>query len=740
MRNVACIVALCLPAGSAWARTESVATLGELQTAVMDADVDLIQVSASVVDEDDWMTACLVIDRDLRVEGMLSEGVRVPPLYISDGAVELDSLIFQGACFSGMVAVEDGNTSSIRGQSSLSVTNGASLSGTSLQLAGGNYGLYVEDASAVMEACVVQGFGEWSFLVSSLTGEPSLVLDGCTVQGGSSTAARVFGNEQGATLTVRNTTFSQQIVSSEEVGDVHFTGPGTLEIVSSSFVGMGQSYSSIPSVGAIRTRDVAVNIVDSSFSDYQGYEAGVGYFEGAGQVSGVSLSVSGSTFTDIEGSASGGVFELIGLDEVTVTQSRFEGVIGHDAGGVMKVVDTDSFTLEQVDVVGFTVNGGGGAFYLDNSAATVRRTMFCDGALAEGGASAVGGLVFRATSRASLILENSVIAGIDQGEQSLAALYGKNSELYLTNNTFDGLFVDTLVAGDNELTYEFINNIFSDISGRMVVVEGTLYTNARYGWNLYDLFDPYPDDEGLYESTDVLDDPEFILDWTDRPRFQDPCAPRPMLEVGSPAIDAGDPSLRDPDGSPSDIGAYGGPNALEPDADQDGSYAWQDCDDEDPARWPGAQEIACDGVDQDCDGADLTDGDGDGFECGAVGGDDCDDGDASVFPGAAEVPYDGVDNNCQDGDLTDVDNDGYDAEEAGGDDCDDADPAVHPGAEDPALDCGAVDPDPVATRALTGGCGGCGGGAPASSAALLWALALTGARRLASRREVGARS
>ena len=52
----------------------------------------------------------------------------------------------------------------------------------------------------------------------------------------------------------------------------------------------------------------------------------------------------------------------------------------------------------------------------------------------------------------------------------------------------------------------------------------------------------------------------------------------------SPLIDAGDPSasLNDPDGSRSDIGAYGGPDAdpdLFIDADGDGYVAIYDCDD-----------------------------------------------------------------------------------------------------------------------------------------------------------------
>ena len=70
----------------------------------------------------------------------------------------------------------------------------------------------------------------------------------------------------------------------------------------------------------------------------------------------------------------------------------------------------------------------------------------------------------------------------------------------------------------------------------------------------------------------------------------------------SPLIDAGDPTLLDPDGSPSDIGAYGGPGAATWDLDWDGYYEWWqpgeydfgtypgqgwDCDDGDPGVYPG---------------------------------------------------------------------------------------------------------------------------------------------------------
>ena len=55
-----------------------------------------------------------------------------------------------------------------------------------------------------------------------------------------------------------------------------------------------------------------------------------------------------------------------------------------------------------------------------------------------------------------------------------------------------------------------------------------------------------------------------------------------VLAPGSALIDAGDPSLSDPDGSRSDIGPMGGPGASVADDDGDGLAAWLDCDDDDP--------------------------------------------------------------------------------------------------------------------------------------------------------------
>lgn len=122
------------------------------------------------------------------------------------------------------------------------------------------------------------------------------------------------------------------------------------------------------------------------------------------------------------------------------------------------------------------------------------------------------------------------------------------------------------------------------------------------------------------------------------------------------------------------------------DDDADGACADEDCDDGDPASYPGAEEICGDVIDQDCDnradeGCDMpcTDRDGDG----ACAGDDCNDRDPARFPGNREVCGDGIDQDCDDAsdegcDCSDRDGDGACDE----DDCAADDPARRPGIDE----------------------------------------------------------
>ncbi len=171
------------------------------------------------------------------------------------------------------------------------------------------------------------------------------------------------------------------------------------------------------------------------------------------------------------------------------------------------------------------------------------------------------------------------------------------------------------------------------------------------------------------------------------------------------------------------------------DADGDGYDVEDDCDDSDPAVFPGAAEI-CDEADNDCDGevdedavdahSFFADTDGDGYgdaqssieACAQPSGytsdaTDCDDADAAVFPGADELCNE-VDDDC-DGEVdeddavdaatwyADADSDGFGDPDTSTDacdqpsgyladstDCDDSDAAVFPGAEEL---CNGVDDD-----------------------------------------------
>lgn len=121
------------------------------------------------------------------------------------------------------------------------------------------------------------------------------------------------------------------------------------------------------------------------------------------------------------------------------------------------------------------------------------------------------------------------------------------------------------------------------------------------------------------------------------------------------------------------------------DFDADGWLDGEDCDDLAHYVYPGAYEVRCNGVDEDCDGHDLcfADADADGWAADL----DCDDRDAGRSPGLAEVWCNGIDEDCSGHDPCDHDRDG----DSDITDCDDRDPVRYHDAVD--APCDGVDQD-----------------------------------------------
>ena len=154
--------------------------------------------------------------------------------------------------------------------------------------------------------------------------------------------------------------------------------------------------------------------------------------------------------------------------------------------------------------------------------------------------------------------------------------------------------------------------------------------------------------------------------------------------------------------------------------DTNESYNFADCDDSDPAIYPGATEIVADGIDQDCDGneACYIDSDGDGYGANVIvpspdftctippwslTNTDCDDSNPNINPGEFDGVDDGIDQDCDGLEVCyqDLDGDGFgssvfigstdldclDAGESGNNfDCHDGDNNINPNASEIVAD------------------------------------------------------
>jgi len=343
-----------------------------------------------------------------------------------------------------------------------------------------------------------------------------------------------------------------------------------------------------------------------------------------------SLWVLGSTLVDnvAEGGSGGAVawdhYEDVGVDYwVQIEGNTVEGNSATSRGGGLSLDGPGTlwFTdnLVQANEAGSLVGNGGGLFLLAPGEVQLRRNTFCSNKGVIGGGVAASGHTGEVGPDE---WTNNVFYDNEAGGMGGAIHLYDHPQLRLVNNDFLANRAHATTGGQGGALYasqsfgsgELVNNIIAghpnDVAVWVDAVTATaLSSSTRYN----DWWDNPLGDVGGSLDADVLEDGTNLFA---EPRFVDyrgACeADQLALAHDSALRDRGDPALWDPNGTRSDIGAYGGPEALVSDADADGWPIGEDCDDDDPARNPGAREV-WDGVDNDCDDEVDPDTDEDGI-------------------------------------------------------------------------------------------------------------------------------
>ncbi|MCB9761080.1 MAG: putative metal-binding motif-containing protein [Alphaproteobacteria bacterium] len=576
--------------------------------------------------------------------------------------------------------------------------------------------------------------------IEALTSAPAITVESRAVDSALTLySSAVVSNEAGGVvaqarngldvdLIVSGTTFAYNESGGRAAPDIDAQGVTTLQVSESTFVGdPSLPDSELPwGAGSIFVQNADVVIADSTFTGTRGTTWGGAIFaESETAYSERRLEVRRTEFVDTSVSLDSGYGGAIYAEGMIVELQRLgaEGVAGL-SGAFLKVWNAREVTADWIRVAGFESGGESGAIYLHNVySAILQHVHVCGGS----GPRETPGLGLRANNVQELTLTNGVFNSLNALAGS--AVLFEYGTLYAAQNTFDDSEVAALLQVDLA-NLALHNTIFSRSTGTGVLASDTNAEGTPEMYNLFfDLGQAVDGLEGQPDaSVDVLDqDPLFFSGYLSR---GEGCAAYPLLDEGSPAIDAGNPAaaFNDPDGTRADIGAFGGPDASFPDSDEDGYVYDEDCNDDDPAVNPGAEEIVYNFIDDDCDDStpdDDLDHDGYGHA------DDCDDGDAARSPGLDEVPYNGVDDDCDESTVDDdLDGDGFKSEV----DCDDADGAVNPDAEEVPLNDLDEDCDGKALNGSTsGGCAGCASGSPPPGpwAALALAALLVRRRRRA---------
>jgi predicted outer membrane repeat protein len=533
----------------------------------------------------------------------------------------------------------------------------------------------------------------------------------------------------GTALVVGDTTFEQN-VSGNAGGGLYAINEGattTVSLTDSTFDTNESDYQA-PAVYAsvqITSTNTTVTGHDTWTSGGAVYMAGSGAWNGAGDV------FTGNRTTSSSGH--GGVFYLTSTSSLSVVNGTFSANTSAGRGGAIYHASTGSVTLDGTTFSGNTASSTGGAIHLNDGSATLTDNSF-DGNRGTSGGAVYGSGTDGVSAHSNLWCGNDATSGsggalyLTGAGTSVDVRYNRFVEntatssgggVYTTGATVTPAFYNNTFVGQsggaayfaNDAT--FVNNVIAwtasgsglstDSSARLLTVTyNDWYTNTTA-----DLAGGLA--TATLDSTNLLVDPRLTAYSLDGDCTNDALWPK----YGAPIVDTGDVTLTDPDGTRSDMGAYGGTGAdatMFTDADGDGLISMWDCDDTDAT-------VQMYSVYADVDGDGYGDPAVTDMGCPGIGwsldSTDCDDSDATVSPGATEM-CDLADNDCDgvidEADAADAgtwyadgDDDGWgDASSssvscyapagsvAASGDCDDANVAVNPAATEI---CNSIDDD-----------------------------------------------